>query len=110
MNEEVANILTKNLIPKEFEKNQFGEVFTPLYFIEQMLDELPASVWKEKSLKWFDPACGIGNFPIVVYYGVTARFYRRRCGKEQTHHRENALHERTEQKKRRQLQKNIRDD
>jgi site-specific DNA-methyltransferase (adenine-specific) len=68
MNEEVANILTKNLIPKEFEKNQFGEVFTPLYFIEQMLDELPASVWKDKSLKWFDPACGIGNFPIVVYY------------------------------------------
>ena len=68
MNEEVANILTKNLIPKDFEKNQFGEVFTPLYFIEQMLDELPASVWKEKSLKWFDPACGIGNFPIIVYY------------------------------------------
>jgi site-specific DNA-methyltransferase (adenine-specific) len=68
MNEEVANILTKNLIPKDFEKNQFGEVFTPLYFIEQMLDELPASVWKDKTLKWFDPACGIGNFPIVVYY------------------------------------------
>ena len=68
MNEEVTNILTKNLVPKDFEKNQFGEVFTPLYFIEQMLDELPASVWKDKTLKWFDPACGIGNFPIVVYY------------------------------------------
>lgn len=68
MNQEVANILTKNLVPKDFEKNQFGEVFTPLYFIEQMLDELPASVWKDKALKWFDPACGIGNFPVVVYY------------------------------------------
>jgi site-specific DNA-methyltransferase (adenine-specific) len=68
MNEEVVNILTKNLVPKEFEKNVFGEVFTPIHFIEKMLDALPASVWKDKGLRWFDPACGIGNFPIIVYY------------------------------------------
>jgi site-specific DNA-methyltransferase (adenine-specific) len=68
MNEEVVNILTKNLVPKDFEKNVFGEVFTPIHFIEKMLDALPASIWKDKGLKWFDPACGIGNFPIMVYY------------------------------------------
>ncbi len=68
MNEEVVNILTKNLVPKDFEKNVFGEVFTPIHFVEKMLDALPASIWKDKSLKWFDPACGIGNFPIIVYY------------------------------------------
>ena len=68
MNEEVLNILSKNLVPKDFEKNVFGEVFTPIHFVEKMLDALPASVWKDKSLKWFDPACGIGNFPIIVYY------------------------------------------
>ena len=68
MNKEVLNILKKNLVPKDFEKNVFGEVFTPIHFVEKMLDALPASVWKDKSLKWFDPACGIGNFPIVVYY------------------------------------------
>ena len=68
MNEEVVNILGKNLVPKEFEKNVFGEVFTPIPFIEKMLDALPASVWKNKDFKWFDPACGIGNFPIMVYY------------------------------------------
>ena len=68
MNEEVVNILTKNLVPKEFEKNVFGEVFTPIHFVEKMLDALPASIWKDKGLKWFDPACGIGNFPIIVYY------------------------------------------
>jgi site-specific DNA-methyltransferase (adenine-specific) len=68
MNEEVVNILTKNLVPKEFEKNVYGEVFTPIHFVEKMLDALPASVWKDKGLKWFDPACGIGNFPIMVYY------------------------------------------
>jgi site-specific DNA-methyltransferase (adenine-specific) len=68
MNEEVLNILSKNLVPKDFEKNVFGEVFTPIHFVEKMLDALPATVWKDKGLKWFDPACGIGNFPIVVYY------------------------------------------
>jgi site-specific DNA-methyltransferase (adenine-specific) len=68
MNEEVVNILTKNLVPKDFEKNVFGEVFTPIHFVEKMLDALPASIWKDKGLKWFDPACGIGNFPVVIYY------------------------------------------
>jgi site-specific DNA-methyltransferase (adenine-specific) len=68
MNEEVLNILRKNLVPKDFEKNVFGEVFTPIHFVEKMLDALPASVWKDKELKWFDPACGIGNFPVVIYY------------------------------------------
>jgi site-specific DNA-methyltransferase (adenine-specific) len=68
MNEEVVNILGKNLVPKDFEKNVFGEVFTPIPFIEKMLDALPASIWKDKDFKWFDPACGIGNFPIMVYY------------------------------------------
>jgi type I restriction-modification system DNA methylase subunit len=67
-NEEVANILIKNLIPKDFEKDMYGEVFTPVDFICKMLDELPPSVWKNPSLKWFDPASGIGNFPIVIYY------------------------------------------
>lgn len=65
---EVTDILIKNLIPKDFEKNAYGEVFTPVDFISKMLDELPLSIWKDKSITWFDPACGIGNFPIVVYY------------------------------------------
>ena len=32
-----------------------------------MLDKLPLEVWTNKNLKWFDPAAGICNFPIVVY-------------------------------------------
>lgn len=52
---------------RENEKNKFGEVFTPFELIEQMLDKLPPSVWKNPDLKWLDPANGIGNFPMVVY-------------------------------------------
>ena len=36
--------------------------------INEMLDKLPKEVWKNKNLKWFDPAVGIGNFPIAVYF------------------------------------------
>ena len=61
--------------PKEKEKNEFGEVFTPLHLIHEMLNKLDVhhiqerkkSIFSEASYTWFDPACGIGNFPIVVY-------------------------------------------
>ena len=33
-----------------------------------MLVKLPKDVWTNPNLKWLDPANGIGNFPIVVYY------------------------------------------
>lgn len=68
MNQDIQNILVNRLDPKDTEKNLYGEVFTPPDLINAMLDELEPSIWKNSSLKWFDPACGIGNFPIVIYY------------------------------------------
>lgn len=56
------------LKPKEAEKKKFGEVFTPLDLVEQMLDRLPTEVWSDPHLRWFDPAVGCGNFMICVYY------------------------------------------
>ena len=49
-------------------KKNRGEVFTPLNLINDMLDHLPKEVWSNPNLKWLDPANGIGNFPICVYY------------------------------------------
>ncbi len=75
MNEqEIYNILESKLDPKESEKNLFGEVFTPLRLINSMLDTLEPSIWKNPNYKWFDPACGIGNFPIVIYYRLRKHF------------------------------------
>lgn len=48
-------------------KRKHGEVFTPFKTIEEMLDTLPESVWSNKSLTWFDPAAGCGNFMIAIY-------------------------------------------
>lgn len=52
---------------REEKKNKNGEVFTPIKLIEEMLDKIPDSVWKNPELKWLDPANGIGNFPMVAY-------------------------------------------
>lgn len=58
----------KQYLPvRKIEKNKYGEVFTPIVLIEEMLDKLPKEVWSNPNLKWLDPANGIGNFPMVVY-------------------------------------------
>ena len=67
-NEKVLDIIRKYLTPKDSEKKLFGEVFTPLNLICEMLSKLPTNVWTNQELKWLDPANGIGNFPVVVYY------------------------------------------
>ena len=48
-------------------KKENGEVFTPMVLINEMLDKFPKDIWKNKILKWLDPATGMGNFPIAVY-------------------------------------------
>jgi len=64
---ELLELINDCLKPKDIEKKQFGEVFTPMILVNEMLDKLPIEVWKNKNLKWFDPATGMGNFPIAVY-------------------------------------------
>jgi hypothetical protein len=56
-----------NLSVRDFEKNKYGEVFTPYSYICDMLDQLPARVWRDPGLRWLEPASGIGNFCLVVY-------------------------------------------
>ena len=64
---ELLELIAECLKPKDIEKKQFGEVFTPISLVNEMLDNLPGEVWKNKDLKWLDPAVGMGNFPIAVY-------------------------------------------
>jgi hypothetical protein len=64
---ELLELINDCLKPKEIEKKQFGEVFTPINLVNEMLDKLPSEVWTNENLKWFDPATGMGNFPVAVY-------------------------------------------
>jgi hypothetical protein len=74
--EQLIELVNSLLKPKKLEKRKFGEVFTPLHFIkdnmlkdlyEYVLEKYNKNIFKNKSLKWFDPAAGNGNFFIVVY-------------------------------------------
>lgn len=40
----------------------FGEVFTPEKYVNQMLDMLDKSVWADINIVFFEPTCGHGNF------------------------------------------------
>jgi len=72
---ELLELIDSCLKPKQKEKQENGEVFTPMYLIFEMLDNLDKhyikehgqSIFTELSFKWFDPASGMGNFPVAVY-------------------------------------------
>jgi hypothetical protein len=64
---ELLELINECLKPKTVEKKTFGEVFTPMYLINEMLDKLPKEVWKNKNLKWLDPCVGMGNFMVAIY-------------------------------------------
>ena len=65
---DLLNFINERLKPKDIEKKKYGEVFTPTSLIEEMLDKLPIEVWSNPNLKWLDPANGMGNFMICIYY------------------------------------------
>jgi type I restriction-modification system DNA methylase subunit len=43
------------------------EVFTPPFLIEEMLDKLPNTVWKDPTKTWLDPCAGLGNFSVLIF-------------------------------------------
>jgi hypothetical protein len=68
MDDDVLANICDNLPVRDFEKREFGEVMTPMELIKPMLKTLPKSIWNSPNERWFDPAAGTGNFPIVIYY------------------------------------------
>jgi len=77
---ELLKFIAERLKPKKEEKQKFGEVFTPIPLIEEEMDELDkfytktygCSIFTNEELTWFDPACGMGNYQIVVYLRLMA--------------------------------------
>jgi hypothetical protein len=67
MNHQIPNFIGENLSVRESEKNKYGEVFTSYSYICILLDQLPSSVWSNPSLRWLEPASGIGHFCLVIY-------------------------------------------
>lgn len=66
--DEIYCHIQANLSIRAIEKNKYGEVFTPIKYINELLDQLPSDVWSNSNLRWLEPACGIGHFCLVVYW------------------------------------------
>jgi len=74
---ELLELISDCLKPKAIEKKTFGEVFTPMNFInDKMLKDIEeywmkktsSNIYEDETLTWYDPASGIGNYPIAIYY------------------------------------------
>ena len=74
---ELLELISECLKPKTIEKKTFGEVFTPMNFInDKMLKDIEdywitkhkENIWSNEKLTWYDPASGMGNYPIAIYY------------------------------------------
>ena len=74
---ELLELISDCLKPKTIEKKTFGEVFTPMDFINnKMLKDIEdywfknknENIWNNEFLTWYDPAAGMGNYPIAIYY------------------------------------------
>jgi len=72
---ELLEFIDSCLKPKQKEKQENGEVFTPMKLVNEMIDKLDqqytvehkCSIFTNPNFKWLDPASGMGNFPVAVY-------------------------------------------
>ena len=71
-------LIESHLPSKEKEKSEHGEVFTPPIMINTLYDHFPKKIWSDPHRTWLDPATGIGNFMIVLFFrlmkGLTRSF------------------------------------
>jgi len=74
---ELLELISDYLKPKVIEKQKFGEVFTPMDFINnKMLKDIEdywlknknENIWENEKITWYDPATGMGNYSIAIYY------------------------------------------
>ena len=74
-NEKLLKHINDCLKPKKAEQKKNGEVFTKLSVVKKMIKKLMEqyrkryhiNMFKNKHLKIYDPACGIGNFQVTLY-------------------------------------------
>ena len=55
----------------------FGEVFTPEKYVNQMLDMLDKSVWTDSNIVFFEQTCGHGNFVEAIVERRLNSFFRK---------------------------------
>ena len=62
----VVEMLREYVSVGEVEVKRFGEIMSPIFLIEEMMDTLPSDVWGNPELKWLDNCSGVGTFSAVI--------------------------------------------
>jgi hypothetical protein len=65
---ELMCLIKDRLTPRNKEKKLFGEVFTPLWLVERMINQVPEDFYHHPEYKILGPSVGIGNFQVGLYY------------------------------------------
>lgn len=55
------------MVPKQHEREENGEVYTPFEIVDMILDKLPQNIWKNPHSTFFDQSVGLGNFMVRIY-------------------------------------------
>lgn len=58
--------MRKKLTKSEQRVREKGEIFTPEWLVDEMLDKLPHSLFSDPTKTYLDPACGDGNILVRV--------------------------------------------
>ena len=59
--------MAKEKTPAQLLRDSFGEVYTKLPLVEEMIDQIPDAVMVNPKSKILDNSCGGGNFAVAVY-------------------------------------------
>ena len=60
--------MKEELIQSKKRISDFGEVYTPKWIVNKMINLLPEEIWNEPDLykTFLEPSCGTGNFLVEV--------------------------------------------
>ena len=64
--DELVNAYREYVEVADTEVKTHGEVMTPIWLVEDMLNTLPSDVWNNPNLKWLDPCSGVGTYSSIV--------------------------------------------
>ena len=65
-NNEIKELFQTAVLHHEH-KDKYGEVHTPAFLIEEILNAIPSSAYTHPEWKWLEPAAGTGHFFILLY-------------------------------------------
>jgi hypothetical protein len=63
---QVVSMLREYVQVAPTEKKSLGEVMSPIFLVNDILNTLPNEVWSNPDLKWLDNSAGVGIFPAVI--------------------------------------------